>query len=116
MTRSITEEMQWQVDEHCARLLKEKHERCAAVIVKWFESARKDEKKATPERMAAFVRDVNRMCEEMTLTVVDGEFKVTVRGQGESTYRSIKYGTDWFEPNDKVDTLILAGLDDRFGI
>lgn len=55
------------------------------------------------------------MCEQMRVEYEKGTFVVKVNGSAEQTYKLLRLGSDWFEPNEDVVTQIMAGLDEQFG-
>jgi hypothetical protein len=98
------------------RVRRDRHRYCATVIVQWLmERAKKRPVPDLPQRIEKFTKDVYRMCEQMRVEYEKGAFVVKVNGSAEQTYKLLRLGSDWFEPNEDVVTQIMAGLDEQFG-
>lgn len=105
-----------EMDDALERMRKERHQRCGTIIVQWLtERARKKNVQDLPARIDKFSKDVYRMCEAMRIEYEKGAFVVKVNGSAEQTFKLLRLGSDWFEPNVDVVTQIMAGLDEQFG-
>jgi hypothetical protein len=116
MTLDFRKEVKKHLDAKLEKLRKERHKYCAALLVAWLVDRAK--KKPVPDldkRVKLFTKDIYEMCEEMRIEVREGAFVVKVNGAAEQTYKKLRLGTDWFEPNADVVTQIMAGLDEQFG-
>lgn len=89
---------------------------CATYIMNWL----RDEAQKVPvpdlvQRMAAMQKEVEHMCETMRLRYEEGKLVVKVDGSAEQTFKKLRLGTNWFEPDTDVMVQIMAGLDKETG-
>jgi hypothetical protein len=71
------------------------------------------DKKAVPdlEKRTKDMEDrVRQMSENIELSFVNGRLVVKVAGSSESLMKQLRFGSDWFEPWDKVDEVLLAAV------
>jgi predicted MarR family transcription regulator len=105
-----------EIDDALERMRKARHRRCAALIVQWLmERARKKSVPDLAQRIDLFTKDVYKMCEAMRIEYEKGAFVVKVTGSAEQTYKMLRLGSNWFEPDADVVIQIMAGLDEQFG-
>jgi hypothetical protein len=116
MTLDLKKDIKKRIDDKLERLRKDRHDYSAALLTEWLvERAKKKPVPDLAKRTEQFTKDIYKMCEDMRLEIKDGAFVVKVNGAAEQTYKKLRLGTDWFEPNADVVTQIMAGLDVRFG-
>jgi hypothetical protein len=116
MTLDFKKDIKKHIDDKLERLRKDRHRFSAALITAWLvERAKKKPVPDLEKRVKMFTKDIYKMCEDMRVEIKDGAFVVKVNGAAEQTYKKLRLGTDWFEPNADVVTQIMAGLDEQFG-
>lgn len=98
-------------------LRKEHKERCASLLIEWITvNATKRPIPDLAERIEKFSKDIRKMCEEMRIKIDKGTVVVKVNGSAEQTFKKLRLGTDWFLPcSERLEIIIMAGLDDQFG-
>lgn len=104
------------INKTLERMRKLHHERCAAMVITWLvERAKKKPVPDLPQRIERMSKEIKAMCEVMRIEFQNGTWVVKVNGSAEQTYKKLRLGTDWFEPNVDVVLHLMAGLDDQFG-
>lgn len=116
MIPEFKKEIKKEIDAKLESMRKERHQRCGTILVQWLsERARTKPVQDLPARIQKFSKEIYEMCEGMRIEYEEGAFVVKVNGSAEQTFKKLKFGTSWFEPNDDLVTHILAGLDEQFG-
>lgn len=108
---NFLEAAQGVIDGQLERLQKDRHEHCAAIVYNWlFEHAQKKPLPDLAARLEKMRKAIYTLTETMTLEFSNGTIVVKASGASEQTLKSLKLGTDWFEPNPDVEAQIVAGL------
>src|SRR5574337_476125 len=81
-----------------------------AAIMNGFARVRKKPVPDLPQRIQKLQERVHRMSEEVKLGFVGGRLVVTVAGSSEALMTEFRRGTDWFDPWEKVDEILLAAI------
>lgn len=104
------------LEESLEQLRYERWPVCATNIMNWLrDDARKVPVPDLAARMAKMQKDVEHMCKTMRLKYEKGKLVVKVDGSAEQTFKKLRLGTNWFEPDTDVMVQIMAGLDDEAG-
>jgi hypothetical protein len=71
------------------------------------------QKKPVPDlvtRTERLEERVRRMSEQVALHFVNGRLVVTVAGSSEALMTELRRGSDWYEPWERVDEIVLAAI------
>lgn len=87
---------------------KKQQELVVASVMAGFEALRKKPVDNLPQRMKVLEGQVRQMAEDIRLGFVNGRLVVKVAGSSESLMTDLRRGTEWFEPWEEIDELVLA--------
>ena len=105
------------IDDAFERVRKDRVEFVATALISWVQNhTTKRPLPDLPKRLEDFSKDIRKLAEDMRIKIEKGDLVVKVNGSAEQTLKRLRLGTDWFAPMaDDLKTIIMAGLDDRFG-
>ena len=104
------------LEETLEKIRYERWPYAAVHIMNWLRD--EAQKKPVPDladRMKKMQAEVENMCEKMRFKYEGGKLVVKVDGLAEQTFKKLRLGTDWFEPDTDVMVQIMAGLDKEIG-
>jgi hypothetical protein len=87
---------------------RKQQEQVVTSVMTGFEALRKKPVDDLPQRMKALEGQVRQMAEDIRLGFVNGRLTVKVAGSSESLMIALRRGTDWFEPWEEIDEIVLA--------
>jgi len=62
------------------------------------------------ERIKGIEKRVSKMVEEVSLGFVNGRLVFKVAGSSESLMTELRHGSNWYEPWEKIDEILLAAI------
>lgn len=62
------------------------------------------------KRLQEMGERVRRMSENVSLGFVNGRLVVKVAGSSDALMNELRFGSDWYEPWEKVDEILLAAI------
>lgn len=100
------------LDVAYASLTPKARRKVADAIYTWLATeARKKPVPDLPQRLNKAQDAIIRMCEQMKLNFHKGQVVITVEGSGEQIYKSLVYGSDWFEGHKDITSLVVSSLE-----
>lgn len=96
------------VNGELATLVQSRRKEIAVALREAFAGCRKLE--VQQKQLDEMNRRIDLLAEGVSLGVVKGAVVVTVRGPDEGTWKSLRFGTNWFEGIAGLDDVVLAGL------
>ncbi len=85
-------------------------EMVVATLMAAFARLRKKPVPNEPERLQKLQDRVYRMSESVKLHFVNGRLVVKVAGSSEALMTELRRGTDWYDPWEEVDDILLAAI------
>jgi hypothetical protein len=108
----IAEAFTWAVNGVMERRLRNRKQRDLVVtaIMAGFAKLKRKPVQDEPQRLQKLQERVYKMSEEVSLGFVGGKLVVKVAGTSQALMTEFRRGTDWFDPWDKVDDILLAAV------
>ena len=72
--------------------------------------ARKKESMYLASYVQEFNRRIDKMCETLQISMVEGRPVVKVFGSDEATMKALERGTNWFDPCEDVVSVVISAL------
>lgn len=81
-----------------------------SVMMEAFSRVRKKPVKDEASRLEKLQERIYKMSESVKLNFVNGRLVVKVAGSSEALMNELRFGTDWYDPWDNVDEILLAAI------
>lgn len=100
------------IDGVMERRLRSRKQRDLVVtsVMAAFAKVRKKPVPDEPQRLQRLQERVYRMSEDVSLGFVNGRLVVKVAESSQALMTELRRGTDWYDPWDKVDEILLAAI------
>lgn len=100
------------LDDLMAERLRQPNQRELVVqaVMTGFETLQKKPVPDLVKRTQRIEERVRKMSEQVALNFVNGRLVVKVAGSSESLMNELRRGSDWYEPWEKVDEIVLAAI------
>lgn len=88
----------------------DQREQVVAALITGFGLLSKKPVDDLPERIRVVEEKARKMAEQVGIGFVNGRLVVKVDGSSEAFMTELRRGTDWYEPWEKVDEIVLAAI------